>query len=57
MIFSGMSISIKVAELNNLSDGKGIAGIRFFNEMENTNESTNLRKLADVWMSTNRCCQ
>ena len=31
--------------------------IRFFNEMENTNESTNLRKLADVWMSKNRCCQ
>ena len=50
-------MSIKVAELNTLSDGKGIAGIRFFNEMENTNESTNLRKLADVWMSKNRCCQ
>ena len=31
--------------------------IRFFNEMEDTNESTNLRKLADVWMSKNRCCQ
>ena len=29
----------------------------FFNEMEDTNESTNLRKLADVWMSKNRCCQ
>ena len=28
-----------------------------FNEMEDTNESTNLRKLADVWMSKNRCCQ
>ena len=41
----------KVAELNTLSDGKGITGIRFFNEMEDTNESTNLRKLADVWMS------
>ena len=52
-----MSIGIKVAELNTLSDGKGITGIRFFNEMENTNESTNLRKLADVWMSKNRCCQ
>ena len=47
----------KVAELNTLSDGKGITGIRFFNEMEDTNESTNLRKLADVWMSKNRCCQ
>ena len=34
-----------------------ITGIRFFNEMEDTNESTNLRKLADVWMSKNRCCQ
>ena len=41
----------KVAELNTLSDGKGITGIRFFNEMEYTNESTNLRKIADVWMS------
>ena len=29
----------------------------FFNEMEDTHESTNLRKLADVWMSKNRCCQ
>ena len=29
----------------------------FFNEMENTNESTNLRKLTDVWMSKNRFCQ
>ena len=47
----------KVAELNTLSDGKGIIGIRFFNGMEDTNESTNLRKLADVWMSKNRCCQ
>ena len=35
----------KVAELNTLSDGKGITGIRFFNEMEDTNESTNLRRL------------
>ena len=35
----------KVAELNTLSDGKGITGIRFFNQMEDTNESTNLRKL------------
>ena len=52
-----MSLGIKVAELNTLSDGKGITGIRFFNEMEDTNESTNLRKLADVWMSKNRCCQ
>ena len=52
-----MSIGIKVAELNTLSDAKGITGIRFFNEMEDTNESTNLRKLADVWMSKNRCCQ
>ena len=43
----------KVAELNILSDGKGI--IWFFNEMEDTNESTNLPKLADVWK--NRCCQ
>ena len=50
-------MGIKVAELNTLSDGKGITGIRFFNEMEDTNESTNLRKLADVWMSKNRCCQ
>ena len=47
----------KVAELNTLSDGKGITGIRFFNQMEDTNESTNLRKLDDVWMSKNRCCQ
>ena len=38
-------MGIKVAELNTLSDGKGITGIRFFNEMEDTNESTNLRKL------------
>ena len=52
-----MSMGIKVAELNTLSDGKGITGIPFFNEMEDTNESTNLRKLADVWMSKNRCCQ
>ena len=50
-------MGIKVAESNTLSDGKGITGIRFFNEMEDTNESTNLRKLADVWMSKNRCCQ
>ena len=50
-------MGIKVAELNTLSDGKGIIGIRFFNEMEDTHESTNLRKLADVWMSKNRCCQ
>ena len=57
MVFSGMSMCIKVAELDTLSGGKGIRGIRFFNEMENTNESTNLRKLADVWMSKNRCCQ
>ena len=47
----------KVAELNTLSDGKGITGIRFLNEMEDTNESTNLRKLAGVWMSKNRCCR
>ena len=52
-----MSMGIKVAELNTLSDGKGITGIRVFNEMEDTNESTNLRKLAEVWMSKNRCCQ
>ena len=52
-----MSTGITVAELNTLSDGKGITGIRFFNEMEDTNESTDLRKLAEVWMSTNRCCQ
>ena len=50
-------MGIKVVELNTLSDAKGITGIRFFNEMEDTNESTNLRKLADVWMSKNRCCQ
>ena len=50
-------MGIKVAELITLSDAKGITGIRFFNEMEDTNESTNLRKLADVWMSKNRCCQ
>ena len=50
-------MGIKVAEFNTLSDGKGITGIRFFNEMENTNESTNVRKLADVRMSKNRCCQ
>ena len=57
MVFSGMSMGIKVAELNTLSDGKGITGIRIFNEMESTNESTNLRKLADDWMSKNRSCQ
>ena len=50
-------MGIKVAELNTLSDGKGITGIQVFNEMEDTNESTNFRKLADVWMSKNRCCQ
>ena len=50
-------MGIKVAELNTLSDGKGTTGIRFFNEMEDTNESTNLRKLADVWMPKNHCCQ
>ena len=50
-------MGIKVAKLNTLSDGKGITGIRFFIEMEDTNESTNLRKLADVWMSKNRCYQ
>ena len=50
-------MGIKVAELNTLSNGKGIPGTRFFNEMENTNESTNLRKFADVWMSTNCCRQ
>ena len=36
-------MGIKVAELNTLSDGKGITGIgaySFFKEMENTNEST-----------------
>ena len=26
----------KVAEFNTLSDGKGITGIRFFNQMEDT---------------------
>ena len=57
MVFSGMSMGKKVAELNTLSDGKGITGVGFFNEMEDTNESTNLRKLTDVWMSKNRCCQ
>ena len=57
MVFSRMSMGKIVAELNTLSDGKGTTGIRFFNEMENTNESTNLRKLADVSMSKNRCCQ
>ena len=50
-------MGIKVAELNTLSDAKGITGIRFFNEMKDTNENTNLRKLADIWMSKNRCCQ
>ena len=34
-----------------------VYGIKWVNEMEDTNESTNLRKLADVWMSKNRCCQ
>ena len=38
-------MGIKVAELNTLSDAKGITGIRFFNEMEDTNESTNLLNL------------
>ena len=34
-------MGIKVAELNTLSEsnGKEITGIRFFNEMEDTNES------------------
>ena len=41
-------MGIKVAELNTLSDGTGITGIRFCNEMEDTNENINLRKLADV---------
>ena len=50
-------MGITVGELNTLSDGKGITGIRFFNEMENTNESTNVRKLTDVRMSKNHCCQ
>ena len=50
-------MGIKVAELKTLSDGKAITGICFFNEMENTIGSTNLHKLADVWMSKNRCCQ
>ena len=50
-------MGIKVAELKTLSDGKGITDIRFFNEMEDTNESIHLRKLADVCMSKNRCCQ
>ena len=31
-------MGIKVAELNTLSDAKGITGIRFFNEMEDTHE-------------------
>ena len=43
-----MSMGKKVAELNILSDGKGITGIRFFNEMEDT---------SDVCMSKNRCCK
>ena len=30
MVFSGMSLGIKVAELNTLSDGTGITGIWFF---------------------------
>ena len=47
-------MGIKVAELNTLSDAKGITGVRFFNEMEDTNYD---RRLADVWMSKNRCCQ
>ena len=46
-------MGIKVAELNTLSDAKGITGIRFFNEMEDTNESTNLRKLAETPRSQN----
>ena len=50
MVVSIICLGIKVAELNTLSDGKGITGIpsAFFNEMENTIENTNLRKLADV---------
>ena len=43
---STMCLHIKVAEFNTPSDGKGITGIPFFNEMEN--KSTNLRKLDDV---------
>ena len=50
-------MGIKVAELNTLSDRKRNYRHTVFNEMEDTNESTNLRKLADVWMSKNRCCQ
>ena len=44
-----MCLHIKVAELNTLSVGKGITGILstfFFNEMGNTNENTNLRKIS-----------
>ena len=36
---------------------KKLQAYGFFNEMEDTNESTNLRKLADVWISKNRCYQ
>ena len=31
-------MGIKVAELNTLSDAKGITGIRFLPEMEDTND-------------------
>ena len=46
-----MCLRIKVAELNTLFGWKKELQaylVRCFNEMENTNENTNLRELADV---------
>ena len=48
MFFSGMSMGIKVAELNTLSDGKAITGIRLLMRWKIQMKSTNLRKLAEV---------
>ena len=50
MTVKAMCLCIKVAELNTLWLEKELQAylVRFFNEMENTNENTNLRKLADV---------
>ena len=49
-------MGINVAELKYSFRWKRNYRHTVFNEMEDTNEITNLRKLADVWMSKNRCC-
>ena len=47
----------KVTELNTLSDGKGITGIRFLMRWKIQMKAQIYVNLADVWMSKNRCCQ